>query len=361
MDVEELLVGPRGRRLCLQWVYWLAEEQAQEGFGSLESDINRAAGPFEEPVTTTFPLSTRVSPRPGSGTLPTPVDIARRIMQLQVREPTHREALTLLADTASFAMYWQAPWGEDALAATDPVRASLRPIAEALVAAAAAQWWDGPADLCSQWSVQESRSAEPGAGAEPPAENAAEILRASEELVGQWWSTPPHRLSHSTRYLDGLGPVGMWVEEDGTDPQYQVATRIDPPTTPRVLEISGPEDWTRLCREFPLDVTMSRDGVWPAATGCAGPWTLPDWSAVAESGIDAVHLTVRGYLTTAGRALPSCGHRRAEGTRRHAITAAAVVMRAAAAAVTCMPLVNASRAICAAGESASSTWRALAR
>jgi hypothetical protein len=28
---------------------------------------------------------------------------------------------------------------------------------------------------------------------------------------------------------------------------------------------------------------------------------------VAESGIDAVHLTVRGYLTTAGRALPVSG------------------------------------------------------
>ncbi|MDN6555880.1 MAG: hypothetical protein L0K74_05110, partial [Acidipropionibacterium acidipropionici] len=88
MDAEELLVGPRGRRLCLQWVYRLAEEQAQKGFGSLETDINRAAGPFEEPVTTTFPLSTRVSPSPDPGTLPTPVDIARRIAQLQVREPT---------------------------------------------------------------------------------------------------------------------------------------------------------------------------------------------------------------------------------------------------------------------------------
>lgn len=38
-------------------------------------------------------------------------------------------------------------------------------------------------------------------------------------------------------------------------------------------------------------------------TGIAGAWFIPDYVAVA-SDYDAVHLTVAGYLTTAGRALP---------------------------------------------------------
>ena len=37
-------------------------------------------------------------------------------------------------------------------------------------------------------------------------------------------------------------------------------------------------------------------------TGWAGPWTIPDFAAVAAD-YDAIHLTVGGYLTTAGRAL----------------------------------------------------------
>ena len=38
------------------------------------------------------------------------------------------------------------------------------------------------------------------------------------------------------------------------------------------------------------------------ATGWAGRWLIPDFAAVAAD-YDAVHLSVAGYLTTAGRAL----------------------------------------------------------
>lgn len=294
MDADDLLMGPRGRRLCLQWVYRLAEEQAGHEPAPLEKEIERAGGAFEEPVTTTFPFAKPSPPRPDPASLPGPADVARHLSLLRVREPTPREALTLLADTAAFAMYWQAPWGEDILAATGPVRDALRPIAEVLARAPANRWWGSEVDLTAQWTVREVESVE--SALEPPAASA-----------GGWWSIPQPRLTRSTRFLKGLGPVGLWAEEDAADPSLHVAGRIDPPQGARVLEIGGPDDWIRLCGQFPLDVTASRLVVWGEATGRTGPWLMPDWPAVAESGIDAVHLTVRGYLTAAGRALPVGG------------------------------------------------------
>jgi len=70
-----------------------------------------------------------------------------------------------------------------------------------------------------------------------------------------------------------------------------------------VLEIDGPEAWADLCGRFPLEVTASRRHNWYRATGRAGRWVVPDWSRVARH-VDAVHLSVAGYLTTAGRAIP---------------------------------------------------------
>lgn len=55
-------------------------------------------------------------------------------------------------------------------------------------------------------------------------------------------------------------------------------------------------------RRFPLEVTASRRHDRYRTTGVAGRWTIPDWSLAAAE-YDAVHLTVAGYLTTAGRAL----------------------------------------------------------
>lgn len=43
---------------------------------------------------------------------------------------------------------------------------------------------------------------------------------------------------------------------------------------------------------------------WWRATSGTGPWQIPDWSAVSGD-YDAVHLGVAGYLSTAGRALPT--------------------------------------------------------
>jgi hypothetical protein len=71
----------------------------------------------------------------------------------------------------------------------------------------------------------------------------------------------------------------------------------------RIYEISGPAEWGVLVRRYPLEVSKSRRHDWWRATGWAGRWLIPDFTAVA-SDYDAVHVTVRAYLTTAGKALP---------------------------------------------------------
>lgn len=70
-----------------------------------------------------------------------------------------------------------------------------------------------------------------------------------------------------------------------------------------MYEVSQPGDWVDLVARYPLDVDRSRRHDWWRTTGSQGPWLIPDWSAVAAD-YHGVHLTVLGYLGTAGRALP---------------------------------------------------------
>jgi hypothetical protein len=72
----------------------------------------------------------------------------------------------------------------------------------------------------------------------------------------------------------------------------------------RVYEIHGPSDWAALVARFPLDVSRSRRHDWYRATGLARRWLIPDYPVVAGS-YDAIHLSVAGYLTTAGVAVPT--------------------------------------------------------
>lgn len=73
-----------------------------------------------------------------------------------------------------------------------------------------------------------------------------------------------------------------------------------------MLELTGPDDWAELVGRHPLPVTASRRHDWYRTTGQDAAWLIPDWSSVAAE-FDAVHLTVDGYLATAGRAVPVPG------------------------------------------------------
>jgi hypothetical protein len=122
---------------------------------------------------------------------------------------------------------------------------------------------------------------------------------------GSWWSTPAHaNITTTSRRLDRLPAVQLELVEDSMGwERARVAPVVTLPDR-RVLEIVAPSDWTGLVDAYPLHVDRSRRPDWWRATSGTGPWQIPDWAAVSRD-YDAVHLTVIGYLSSAGRALPT--------------------------------------------------------
>lgn len=235
-----------------------------------------------------------------------------------------RDPLLLLDavdETVSHAMYWQPPHDEDVVAVDPEVRHSLAPLAEALIAAPATAWWTTPLDLSALRYT--SRFAPTETPTPPVLTGAADQLacwrqdtladnrRAGTDrpadpdapFSGRWWSTPaPAPLVTTTRPLAGLGSIALGWEEDSFGQGRAAVWPMHATQEPRVWEIAGPQDWTRLVTRYPLEITDARRHDWYRAAGRVGCWQIPDWSAVSTEW-DAVHLTVAGYLTTATRAL----------------------------------------------------------
>jgi hypothetical protein len=228
--------------------------------------------------------------------------------------------LSALADSVAFAMYWQEPDQQDRELAEPAAREALRAVAEDVAADPAAAWWWSPADLERQRYVE---WIDPGHDHAPALAGAAGQLagwrrdtladedRAAERPAdprapwsGHWWSTPTvSRLPSTTRAADGLGAVALALTEDflGFTETRVWPVRVRPGV--QVYELTGPADWTELVRRYPLEVSRARRHDWFRATGRVGRWLIPDYAAVAADW-DAVHLTVAGYLSTAGVAWP---------------------------------------------------------
>lgn len=267
LSVDDLLAGPRGRRLCLE-----------------------LAGP----------------PRPTS------LDLSAESVSL---------ALTASVDAAR---YWQAPDERDRALAAPSARDALLPVAELLVASSATSWWTAPLDVDDLHDVEMLDDEAPSARApltdvagrlsrwraEHTAEEAQHIGsdRGLEHVVGgAWWSTPTGASPVVTSpTIPSLGPAGLSYPEDSFGWSRARTRRLNARQPVRADEIDGPEDLARLVARFPLDVSRSRRGCWWETTGVDTTWVMPDWEAMSHE-LDAVHLTVRGYLTTAGRAVPVTG------------------------------------------------------
>lgn len=337
LDVDAVLAGPRGRRLRFelargtrrpdgvpevdrlrQAAFWAAHA-LDPGRGTSSALLTVGTGPVPDPPTST------------------PADVARLVAAVPLAPLGSDALLDALAAAVDNARYWQEPDGEDVLAGTPEVRAALRRVAAGAVSHPAARWWTTPVDRAAQWTVTPEGDAVPGSPADDvvprppegdavpgaPGGGAAHRLarwragtvegeaRAARERPadpraswsGEWWSTPPRELTRTTRALDAAGPVGLHLAEDADGADRAATQRVDPPADAAVLELDSPEAWLDLCRRHPLDVTASRRHDWYRTTGTSTRWVLPDWSAVARE-VDAVHLTVGGYLATAGRALP---------------------------------------------------------
>ncbi|QNE34910.1 hypothetical protein [Leifsonia shinshuensis] len=332
IDAAALLAGPRGCRVCMNVaVPWPTGAASRPD--PLLNAIFLAAHEREGGTLVVFsaadgPTGAGSDRPPGPPAAPALDEIARMFAARPAPAPDARGLLGALGRSVGAARYWQEPDGADQLAAEPELADLLRAGADAVSRADGAQWWATNLHIGDQWTVEfddQPRDARP-AREDPPGRDtpAAELLARWREAFdreeearrgddgrgmppercgGSWWSIPPHGLPRTTRGLADAGAVGLHLVEDGLGWRYARLTRATVRTGARVFEIDGAERWAELCARFPLDASASRRGDWLRATGRDGRWLIPDWPRVAEE-YDGVHLTVLGYLSTAGRAVP---------------------------------------------------------
>lgn len=316
--VDDLLAGPRGRRLLLEFA--LASEKPTSPTQPESYPLNSAvfhASYHLDPGKERIAFFTRVGDegpttpliRPYVG----PEVVAEQLASLILAEATPELVRQALQKSVEWAMYWQPPEGIDVLAATDVVVEQLRRVADHLAAAPAATWWSQGLAPAAQWCVVWD---EDSVGFRiPPMDRALQAWReeiqqretrlagTGQEYNNEWWSIPPSPIRVSTRELPDGTPAGLHGSEDTYGWDKGWAQRVTPPAGARVCEITGAHAWAQLCRRFPLEVTAQHWSQWRRTTGYDGGWVIPDYVQVAQH-FDAVHLTVRGYLATAGRAVP---------------------------------------------------------
>ncbi|WP_077685016.1 hypothetical protein [Tessaracoccus aquimaris] len=317
MIAQGLLSGPRGRRFLLGFAQ--GSEWAKTA-GRGELPLRRAVFHTSYRIEVGRGRSISVlSSEPYQGPRYDVADVVAALPGVPLAEPTDDLLVDALKGSVDAAMYWQEPDGDDLLCAIPAVRDGLARVADHLAGAPLLERWAGPMDPADQrslvWEAQRYRqgtvdlrrwrsdalSSERRALKDRPA-------RADANVSGNWWSCPPHELRRSTGSAsDGL-PLGVHLIEDALGWTEADATRLRIDPKARVLEIASADDWARLCRDHPLDVTASRRHDWYRATGRDGAWVVPDWCAVAER-YDGVHLTIACYLEAATTAIPVDGDR----------------------------------------------------
>lgn len=317
--IVELVVGARGRSLCLSELCGPSEEFAWT-LQMIEREVEQHIGTDSPPVGSLDPAAPLVQ---ALADAIAPIDLT----PLRTTE----DPLTLLAGLGAAtdaAMPWQPPHVRDALAALPAITDALRPTGAAIHASPAAAWWSSPIALADQWEV----AGEPYAQlrALRPARPALEQIRRdslgyealfkkrytdpAKEPGGTWWSTPVVWMGSegtvrpaSSRRLASIGAMELAAQEDSYGPERAALRQLLPSDADiRVYEVHQPSDWQHLVATYPFDVSRSRRGVWWHSTGIDGAWFIPDWQAVAGD-YDAVHVSVHGYLTTAGEAHPVPG------------------------------------------------------
>lgn len=292
-----LLLGPRGRRLCLEY--------AVHSSPSVGSALFPLARHLDVTPGVRYSLSGR-DPGPADDPIPPAEEIAAclRAVDLTLVDPDGvRQSLRASLDSAR---YWQEPDGNDSVAMLPEIRTALRPIAElisnALPNLAAhrgkKQWavdWNpageaaplptDPANALRTWT-RELADEEQRAARDRP-------LDPHANWSGTWWSVPQTILE--TR---GTAEAALELTEDSFG--WMAATFIPVSGFGSVLEIESADDWARLCGDYPVEVTASRRHDWFRTTGRNGRWVIPDWERVARDW-DAVHLTALGYYSSATR------------------------------------------------------------
>lgn len=302
-DADALLVGPRGRRLCLEMVMELSPELRFAVFG-LAHDLDPGKGTSRVLLNATFGRSADPPQKPSMA------DLITALASLDVTLAGADVIDRALARAVDTSRPWQEPDGEDALAALPEVRNALVPIARHVITSPSTKWW-AQGQQVEQWAIDWRPADDPAPLPRAPSKalsewsrgTRAEEVRAEKERPrdphanwsGTWWSFP-----QGTIQSVGRIPLGLDLIEDSLG--WEHATVIPVRGTGRTYEVRTEDDWVSLCREHPFEVTASRRHDWFRCTGYDGRWVIPDWEKVAE-GWDAVHLTALAYLSSANRAL----------------------------------------------------------
>ena len=212
----------------------------------------------------------------------------------------------------------EALWGLTALATDE-----LLPVAQALVTSpATARWWEpvrradqrflawdempvpiGPEMgrvICESMTEERTENEE---GRRKPRPK----VRPGTQIGAYWWSAPDFAPSTwTTGPYETVPTISLRHFIDTFAPHEETEATVwslDISPEARVLEILRPDDWRELVERYPRDVTGTHDGEWRDWGGVPGPWCLPDWEQVMED-FDGVHVTIGGYVSTCGLALP---------------------------------------------------------
>lgn len=287
----DLLNGPRGRRMCLE----AAELACPE--------LRRV-----RPIFSPEPLGAA-----------TEAAFKAALGSVDTTGISGVDLMDALATTVGEAHYWQPLDDDDLVLAKKSVRAALAPLAAALADAPSSAWWQTPMDADRQQHVQWMDYPATGvmdlSGAvvkltrwKKRAGQAEEMARRRQAspaapFIGEWWSTPALAdVPFTTRSLPGRGAAALSLTEDSCGWRQALLSPVMPNPGARIYEIFGPREWAALAAHYPMEVSLSRRHAWWQITGEDAAWVIPDWQAVAAD-FDGVHLSVQGYLSTAGTAL----------------------------------------------------------
>lgn len=326
LTTDDLLDGPRGRRLVVDWLRTRALDDAPDGPWHTFSTALMWAAHAEDRGSRAISVAVY-----GGADQQPPVMTAQHVAEALAARPdapfpSASDARAALASSVGSAAYWQPPYREDLVAAEPVVREELRRFAAAVVTSAAVEWWSEDLDRRGQCVVEwldgpqwgRPTTSQPVASAELLKNWRAETIESDDRArrerptdphapySGNWWSIPPSELIRSGRRAPDGSVTALDFVEDGLGWTRAAATPVSVASDARVLEIRSPADWVTLCRTYPLEVSYEKRHDWFHATGRVGRWVIPDWAAVAEE-VDGVHLTVAAYLQCAGTVIPVDG------------------------------------------------------
>ncbi|MCW4386174.1 hypothetical protein OH146_10360 [Salinibacterium sp. SYSU T00001] len=236
-DVELLLSGPRGRRLCLRLAG--SDPDVASTLFSLAQEMDPSRGSSRRYVA--FVSSGPASPPEPPPTLAVLVEQIRSLHRPTITRATLKEALE---EAVWSAMYWQPPYGEDVVAEQPEVRDALRPIARAVMSSREVQWWRHPVQS-EQWVIDWSSPEFPWSLPQDAAQELArwgEAVRAEEARIavedpharvsGAWWST-----TTVTPTTVGWIPDALDLVEDALN--WEQARVIPVRAEGRVLEVDA--------------------------------------------------------------------------------------------------------------------------